>query len=94
MFQVWPSIKGNFWENVFVPLDITCVLRYIYSLGGYITHVPKFDKTPWLAPRCLEYFMNHVVTNNVYEDILMKTFSYSMHGKIAWDWYSNFILSR
>ena len=82
-----PSNKKEFYANVFVPLDISCILIHPHMFPiDIFTHVLNCDGNSWLASSHLEYFMNNMVNNNIfYEDMFMKTFSYTMKGEDGWD---------
>jgi hypothetical protein len=79
--------KREFHANVFVPLDILCIPRWPLMLHvDVFSHIPNFDGIPCLASSNIEYFMNYIINTNIfYEEILMKTFAYSMQGENAWD---------
>jgi hypothetical protein len=61
------SNKGNFWEDLFAPLDFAGVPLCPGELhfDAWTTQVPMFNGNPWLASRHLASFMDYVVENNI-----------------------------
>lgn len=85
--------KGKFLEELLAPPGFSCIHGYLHSvhLDVWKDHVPRFWGNPHFAQRHLASFIDFVVDINIaHEDILMKTFTYTMNGKNVWEWCCSF----